>query len=396
MKSTRRRGRGEGSVERLKSGKWRAVLSAGSDPLTGRQRKLRETLPTKEQALDWLADRRQERRQGTLATGKMTLAAWLATWLDGKRATVEPQSWDNYERTVKKLLPLTGRLVLARLTTLDVEAVLARLAKDGHSAAEVGKCATTLTAALNDAVRLGLLAVNPAARCRRPRHRRPDFTCYDEAQARKFLLVSRRHRLAALWRLLLDAGCRPGEAQALHWPEVDLDGGSVFVRQSLVQRGQQFRLKGPKTAKGKRRVQLCEATVNALRWHKLLMRGEGRDTTTGPVFVSRVGGWLRRRDLAKAFRRLAKRAALPRIRMYDLRHTSATLLLSRDVNIKVVSERLGHESIEITLRYYAHCLPDMQERAVLAAQQLFGDYPTERPTAPPTRHPARAASGSGA
>jgi len=110
------------------------------------------------------------------------------------------------------------------------------------------------------------------------------------------------------------------------------------------------------------------------------MLAEGRDVAEGLVFCGAEGGFLRTSDLRRlSFLPTVKRAALPMIRLYDLRHTVATLLLAADVNVKVVSERLGHESINITLKHYAHVLPSMQQRAAAAIETIFGDSPTDVP-----------------
>lgn len=380
-KATKRRGRGEGSIEQLKSGKFRAVLSAGIDPTTKKRRKMTCTADTKREVQDWLGERRRELRQGTLADpGKLTVGGWLDQWELLKAPKVEPKTWDTHRRRLPLIRKHLGHVPLARLSTLDVERFLGALARDGSSAYGCARTLVTLKAALLDAVRLRLLAVSPAAGVRGPKHTPKEMVCYDADQARKFLTAAARHRLQAFWRLALDSGARPGELAALHWPDADLDGGSVFVRQSLECIGRKFRLKPPKTARGRRRVPIAPATVQALRWHRQWMKEEGRDVETGPVFVSRNGNWLDPANLRSACHVLAKRAGVPPCRVYDLRHTCATLLLSRDVNIKVVSQRLGHESIEMTLRFYAHVLPDMQQKAVEAVQALFGvDCPTVVP-----------------
>src|SRR5207249_2687026 len=136
------------------------------------------------------------------------------------------------------------------------------------------------------------------------------------------------------------------------------------------------------TSRPSARVRLAVRTMASLREHRERMRAEGRDVETGVVFVDTQGGFLRRSNfLRNSFAQALKRAGLAGkgIRPYDLRHTSATLLLLEGVNVKVVSQRLGHESIEITLKHYAHCLPAMQEAAAAAADRLFGDCPTVVP-----------------
>src|SRR5262249_24925209 len=122
----------------------------------------------------------------------------------------------------------------------------------------------------------------------------------------------------------------------------------------------------------RRRILIAPRTVAALKAHRWRMECEGRDVRRGPVFTDGEGGLVRHPNFRERhFLPLLKRADLPAVRLYDLRHTSATLLLAADVNVKVVSQRLGHEAIAITLCHYAHALPSMQEKAAEASQAIF-------------------------
>jgi integrase len=169
----------------------------------------------------------------------------------------------------------------------------------------------------------------------------------------------------------------------LHWPDLDRQTGELYIHRSLEDRNGVRRLKETKTPKGRRRVRLAPRTLAALDAHRERMRAEGRDLQAGPIFPDTEGGFLHQSNFAnRVMRPVLKAAGLDgiRVRPYDLRYTSATLLLSKDVNVKVVSERLGHESIDITLKHYAHALPSMQERAAAAVETLLGSI------VPPASH----------
>lgn len=201
-------------------------------------------------------------------------------------------------------------------------------------------------------------------------------------EARRLLAVARTKRLGPMYELALDSGMRPGELAALHWPDVDLPGGRVTVRYSLEERKGQFRLKEPKSRAGRRTIRISPATVGALRGHQERMAAEGRDVETGPVFVGVRGGWLSQPTLyRRVWLPMVKEAGLRHFTPYATRHTAACLLLSRGVNIKLVSRRLGHEDITTTLKHYVHVLPDMEEQAVEVIQAMFGvDSPQTVPT----------------
>lgn len=372
----KRRGRGEGSIEELASGQWRAFLSAGLD---GNRKRIRlsKTADTKREALDWLRARQAESAKGVLAiAGQMTVGDWLGRWLDLKRAKVEPETWNWYERRVRlHLAPTIGQIRIAKLDKLAVEKMHSDLTERGTSPSEQYKAATTLRAALAEAIQAGIISTNMAKRVKKPKVVRREMFCLDQSQARSLLAAVRGDRLECLYALALDTGMRPGEMFALHWPEVDLKAGTVYVRQTLEEISGIHRLKLPKTAKGRRKIPLAPRTVMALELHRKKMKAEKRDVATGVVFCDSKGGFLRLSNFHRAsFHPARKRAGLPHFRPYDLRHTSATLLLSRDVNIRVVSERLGHESIEITLKHYGHCLPCMVSRAPQEMESLLGDW----------------------
>jgi integrase len=252
--------------------------------------------------------------------------------------------------------------------------MMAKMAAEGHSSSERFKVGVLLRSALKSAAKHRKLAQNVAADVRLPKVVRPEKTPLDARQAGELLRASRSHRLAAIFDFWLDTGARPGEVYALHWPDVDFAGGTVFIHQGLEDLRGKTRLKETKTSKSRRRIRMARRTVMALEEHRERMRAEGRDLEKGPVFCDTQGGTLSQSSfLRRVFRPILKTAGLPPIRPYDLRHTSATLLLSRDVNIRVVSERLGHESIELTLSTYAHALPDMQQRAADTIDGLFGE-----------------------
>jgi integrase len=256
----------------------------------------------------------------------------------------------------------------------------ATLTEQGVSASEQFKAATTLRAALADAVRQGLILHNPATRVKKPKVQHREMRPMDTGEAKALLAAVRDDRLRCLYDLGLDAGARPGELFALHWSDVLWSASEVFIHRGLEEIDGRHRLKPTKTEAGRRRVRLAVRTLASLQEHRERMRAEGRDVETAPVFVDTQGGFLRRSNfLRNSFAPALKRAGLAGkgIRPYDLRHTSATLLLLAGVNVKVVSQRLGHESIEITLKHYAHCLPAMQEAAAAAVDRLFSE---ERPT----------------
>ncbi len=191
----------------------------------------------------------------------------------------------------------------------------------------------------------------------------------DVDQARQLLDAVRGDRFEALYVLALTTGLRQGELLALRWRDVDLGDGSLRVVGTLYRLGKgSLTIGPPKTAGSRRQVTLPSLAVDALGRHKdnqsaqRLLCGDAWEDH-GLVFTNEVGRPMDATNLRRRyFQPLLERAGLPRIRFHDLRHTAATLLLSQDVHPKIVSERLGHSRVGITLDLYSHVTPTMQRQ----------------------------------
>ncbi len=177
--------------------------------------------------------------------------------------------------------------------------------------------------------------------------------------------------------LALATGARLGELLALRWREVDLDRGNLqVIRTARRITGKGIAYSEPKTHRSRRPVALSGETVQVLREH---WRAQAeRRLELGPtyadnglVFASLTGHPLDDSNLRRAFRRTLADAGLPRLRFHDLRHSAATLMLRAGVHPKVVSERLGHATVGITLDTYSHVLPDLQRDAAEALDAVL-------------------------
>jgi integrase len=194
---------------------------------------------------------------------------------------------------------------------------------------------------------------------------------YDDEQTGRLLAAAKGNRLEALFVLAVDTGMRQGELFGLQWSAVDFEAGAVLVQRSLEEINGTHRLKEPKSGRG-RRVDLSSFALAMLQDHRKAMLAEGHYRPDGPVFCDHDGGWLRKPNfLRRVLRPLQASAKIPAIRFHDLRHTAATLMLLNDVNVKVVSERLGHGSVQITLDTYSHVLPTMQKLAADRMDRFF-------------------------
>jgi integrase len=210
-----------------------------------------------------------------------------------------------------------------------------------------------------------------------PRLRRAERQFLTPEQAERFLRQAEKedNRFRALFAVLLLTGIRPGEAFALQWS--DINGRSLQIRRALVWLyGKAPLLEETKTRRT-RVIALGERVARVLQQHKArqaelrLAMGESYEDQ-GLIFASETGGPLTLRNVTERhFKPLLKRAGLPNVRLYDMRHTHATLLLAAGEHPKVVQERLGHSTIMLTLDTYSHVVPGMQERAAERLDQLL-------------------------
>lgn len=157
----------------------------------------------------------------------------------------------------------------------------------------------------------------------------------------------------------------------LKWRDVDWNVSAVAVQRTIDDLNGKLSVGEPKTAKGRRRVELPNIAMQALRGHRKAMFAEGHASDW--IFCDTQGGLLRRGNvLRRSYFPLLKSAKLPALNFHCLRHTAATLLLLQGTHPKIVQERLGHATIAITLDTYIHVLPSMQRDAAARLDSLLG------------------------
>jgi len=242
----------------------------------------------------------------------------------------------------------------------------------------------TLHRALEDAVADGLLRYNPAARAHRGTAPAALIQVWSSTELRAFLDSVEDEPWFALWRLAATTGMRRGELRGLCWRDVDLDRERLNIRRQLQGSGRTLSFAPPKTEAGRRCIALDRITVEALRQHKsrhsvTWSTGQAQPLEDGELVFCRADGSGRHPDVVShEFASLVRLANLPKIRFHDLRHTHATLALQAGVHPKVVQERLGHASVEVTLDTYSHVLPPMHQEAAARVAALI-DVARNRP-----------------
>jgi integrase len=291
------------------------------------------------------------------------VAGFLARWLEGVKMDRTPNTHACYERAIRlHVNPRIGGIRLQQLEPMNVQALYATMAKEGASARLRQLVHAVLHKALKMAVNWRLIRFNATDAVDRPTVGKKAMNAPTPEQMHAIMNAAASHRLYALFVLAVSTGMRQGELFGLAWDDFDLDAGTVFVQRSLEEIQGKFRLKEPKSAAGRRRIELPAVAVQAMREHRKRMLAEGH--IGGPVFCDCDGGYLRKSNfIRREFHPLLAAAGLPHFRFHDLRHGHATMMLALGANPKVVQERLGHSQITLTLDTYSHVLPTVQREA---------------------------------
>ena len=365
---------------RKRGNKWVVIVDVGYDGDGRRRQRWHSGFDTKRDASKALTEILGRIQGGAyVEPHKMTVAGFLREWLDAMRATLRPSTWESYRlNTEAHIIPRLGSVPLQQLTAAGLNAFYADLLAEGRRAREGGLSPRTvryvhtiLRKALAEAVRWNRLARNVADQANPPRQRNGTghaMRTWSAVELRAFLEHVSGDRYHAAWRLAAHTGLRRGELLGLHWRDADLDVGRVAVTQTLLAVHNELSFSAPKTVKGQRSVALDPTTLGILRTHRKAQVEErlawGSAYQDGDlVFAREDGSPIHPDRFSKWFDQHVRAVGLPRIRLHDLRHTHATLALQAGIHPKVVSERLGHSTISITLDVYSHAIPAMEEEA---------------------------------
>ena len=383
-----------GSV-RKRGPTWTWYLFVEPDPVTGKRRqRSKGGFRTKRECQEALNEALAALRTGTFVEpSQRTLGVFLVEeWLPTIRPPkMRPSTWLSYQKNVERhIVPALGHHPIQRLTPAQLATFYHSLLEHGRWDGRGGLAPKTirnihgaLHAALKDAVRWGYVARNVAAAADLPKGMQPEMHVWSPEQLRAFLDHVRGDRLYAAWLLLATTGMRRGEVAGLRWVDVDLDAGRVSPRRPRVVVNYEVVVSEPKTAKGRRSLALDPATLAALREHRVRQLEERlavgpRWQDSGLVFTWPDGRPLHPERFSRWFEQHARAAGLPKIRLHDVRHSYATAALAAGIPAKVVSERLGHANIAITMDTYSHVLPGLDAQAAgTVARLILGDDDNE-------------------
>ena len=373
-----------GSLRKRAKDSWTAQLYLGFGPDGRRRFKTFTVKGTKRDAERQLASAisRLARGEYTEPPGKLTLGDYLTHWLEEYCAIhVGARARQGYRSIIQRhLIPKLGHVVLSKLSANQIRQYESTLLRDGHYDGHGGLAPQTvlhhhslLFSALHQAEIDGKVGRNVMQGVSPPRVEKYRHKVLTWGDVRRFLVAARSSPYYHVYVLALQTGLRRSELLGLRWRDVDLINSALHINQALIQLVGGTVISSTKSGRG-RSVQLPAAARDMLRAHREHQESDARIAlmrvdSDSLVFARPDGTPLRPDSVSHSFTKALHTAGLNGVRLHDLRHTHASLMLSQNVPTKIVSERLGHSSIGITADLYSHVLPGIQQ----GAADTFGE-----------------------
>ncbi|WP_328922146.1 tyrosine-type recombinase/integrase [Streptomyces griseoaurantiacus] len=391
----KRRANGEGTITRRKDGRYQAAAYVYRPDGTRTRRFVYGR--TREEVADKLTEMQEMTRQGIpAASSTMAFGDYLTYWLAAiAPERLKPATLNSYEGLTRLYIrPALGKKRLNRLSPTDVRRFLSEFKsaclcclrgadderpEDKRTCCAVGRCCerrpsartvqyvhAVLRSALQQAIREELIARNVARIVETPTVDPKEVRPLDVGETKALLKTARPHRLYALWLLLVSTGLRRGEVLGLTWSDLDLSAGTLRVRRNVQRIRRELIFGTPKTMRSVRTVSLPRRCVQALTEHRAAQDRERKiagpkwkpteGQPAGLVFTTSTGRVIDPRGLNRMLTILCRDAKVRRVRVHDLRHTCASLLLAQGVDARTIMETLGHSTITMTLDTYAHVM----------------------------------------
>ena len=378
-----KRGSNEGSIYRMKDGRWRAAVSVGWKD--GKRVRKTFTGKTRSEVSEKLKATLRAQQLGLpIAPDRQTVAQFLTHWLrESAKPRVRPRTFESYSWIIRHhLIPGIGRIRLTKLGPQPIQAFLKDRRESGLSPRSVQHIHATLRAALGQAEKWALVPRNVAKLVEVPRVERQPVNVMSPEDVPTYFEAVRRDRLEALYVLSVALGLRQGEALGLQWDAIDFERGTLTVRCALQRVEKKLRLVEPKTARSRRTLHLPQFVTVALLAHKARQEQEREWAGTrwshsfNLVFTTTIGTPLDSSNVTHRLHRLLERAGLRRMRFHDLRHSCASLLLSKGVHMRLIMETLGHSQISLTMDTYAHVVPSMRREVAAKMDEVFDPVAT--------------------
>ena len=348
---------------------WLVRVSLGRDPETGTRKYHNRTVHGSfREAQTYLNAKLQERDIGRLPhAAAIRLDDYLDQWLaTSAKPRLRPKSYTDYESLLRHhIRPCLGARPLGAITQFDIQSLYAQMFNRRLSPRTIEYTNAVLQSAFRQAVRWKMLAEDPCVGVDLPPLKRREMDALSVEECKRFLTVARESEWYGLFALALTTGMRPSEYLALKWSDIDWQRGAASVSRTIQTSVSAWTFYDTKRKRSRRVVKLQNFVLEALD-----RLSDQRETEHDLIF-HRGGQPLRQRKVKVEFRRLLAAAGIRSIRLYDLRHTAATLAVAAGVSVKAISDQLGRASISFTLERYSHVLPSIQDEAAARVERML-------------------------
>ena len=376
-----KRAKGEGSIFQRKDGKWCGKVPVGIDAITGKTETKYVYGKTEAEVLGKVdALRMQKGKALDFERQKDTLSAFLSWWLENEvKPNKAGKTYQEYELSTRRyVVPFIGPKKLNRLNAMDVSSWLSAMTTKGFSNHMRRRALRVLRVALNRAVKLQVIDLNPANAVDMPKVRKREVCPLEPNQCSQLFAECEKHRIGDVMILAAMTGLRKGELLALEWSAVNVTEGVLVVRRTIEEVKGFFGVKEPKSESGRRVVTLGTIAIEALKRRQNKALDEGFEPSEVPLVFPNTLGRLHRPSNfdRRVWHAIRKSIGIPKsFHFHDLRHTQASLMLAAGVPMKVVQERLGHSDYTLTANTYSHLLQGAQADAVERVDRLFESTP---------------------
>ncbi|USK82622.1 site-specific integrase [Peribacillus frigoritolerans] len=373
-----------GSINKNKqTGKWDFIFNSGIDPMTGKRKQIRRRgFESKRHAHDEMTKLRAELLEDDfLDLTKITYESYMEEWFQERKNTLQKTTFEIHSIYYRNLIkPKLGQLKVQQIVPIQIQKFINELVNEtSYSAHTIHLIFRIVSASLKKAKVLKLIKHNPADGITLPKIKKREMSIWSLKQVNQFISesinINRLTRCYIGFLISIYTGMRQGEILGLRWKDVDFETHTIFVRQTLTQNAE---IKsGAKNEASVRSIHIPSKLVDELRSYRKQVLQEklthGQNYHDNDLVVcTRDGKPMIPRNFRKEFYNLIERVGLPKIRFHDLRHTHATILIQQNINVKLISERLGHSDIETTLNTYSHVLPDMQKSVSDKLDKIIG------------------------
>lgn len=371
---------------RKRGSKWSFSIDVGRDPETGkRKQKTVSGFKTKKEAEKACAEMILQIEKGSfIQPSDQTISEFLQEWFESvAKQKFQVTTLDNYRRSINgRINPVLGHIKMSELKPVQIQKFYSQLATEGLSARYITVIHAILRSALSTAKKWELISKNVMDDVEAPKVRRRENKTWTLEEAKVFLLFAKDglSYYYIAYMLAVYTGMRRGEVLGLRWSDVDFNSNKISIRQTLSYVSNQgLVFQEAKTSSSHRQISIPDYVIQELKRHKAIqnqfkLQLGSQYNDLDLVAAMETGAPIHPRNLTTHFNRTIKRANVSKIRFHDLRHTHATIMLQLGEHPKVVSERLGHSNIQMTMNVYSHVTPDMQKDAASRFEQAMNEH----------------------